>query len=202
MTYCIRHKDVETNIACGRCGDPICARCLVHAPVGVRCPDCGRSRPAPTFDVSPVFVMRGIGAGIGAAALCAVGLVVVEWLLGIPYVTALLVAVFGLVIGEAVSLSTNRKRGPRLKVIAGVCVALSFLGAATVIASVSGVAVIDLFSLLGLAAAVCESGFSVAATPTPVGKSTSCSRTRTTNSSEWSRMPPRSALGTNPREYG
>ena len=44
---CARHPSVETTLRCGRCETPICPRCLVHTPVGARCPDCGQSGPDP-----------------------------------------------------------------------------------------------------------------------------------------------------------
>ena len=79
-TFCKRHSGVETSIACGRCGDAICPRCMVHAPVGVRCPDCGRSRPTPTFDVSPMFLARGIGAGLLVGIVGGIGVSVIVML--------------------------------------------------------------------------------------------------------------------------
>jgi membrane associated rhomboid family serine protease len=37
---CYRHPDVETGVHCTRCGKPICAECMIQAPVGHQCPDC------------------------------------------------------------------------------------------------------------------------------------------------------------------
>ncbi len=42
--YCFRHKKEETRVTCGRCERPICPRCMVHGPAGVRCGDCARNR--------------------------------------------------------------------------------------------------------------------------------------------------------------
>ena len=124
--YCIRHPDVETSVSCGRCGDPICPRCLVHAPVGVRCPDCGRSRPAPTFDVSSTYLLRGVAAGAGVALVGSILAWLVIWYVQVPLLPALLIAGLGYGIGESISLATNRKRGTRLKVAAGLCMLLAF----------------------------------------------------------------------------
>ena len=79
ITYCRRHKDVETNVSCGRCDDPICPSCMVHAPVGVRCLDCARARPLPTFDVSAPFLLRAIGAGVAVSLLGAAVVIGVIW---------------------------------------------------------------------------------------------------------------------------
>lgn len=66
--YCARHPQTETGLRCGRCDTPICPRCMVHASIGIRCPDCAanpqrtigvqaeqaaaaaRGRPAPARD--------------------------------------------------------------------------------------------------------------------------------------------------------
>ncbi len=37
---CYRHPDRPTGIRCTRCDRPICAECMVPAPVGFQCPDC------------------------------------------------------------------------------------------------------------------------------------------------------------------
>ncbi|HEX2914551.1 MAG TPA: B-box zinc finger protein [Chloroflexia bacterium] len=48
VVYCARHPEVETGLRCGRCDTPICPRCMVHADVGIRCPDCA-ANPQRTF---------------------------------------------------------------------------------------------------------------------------------------------------------
>lgn len=49
---CYRHPDRPTGIRCTRCERPICAECMVAAPVGFQCPDCvagaAASRPRVT----------------------------------------------------------------------------------------------------------------------------------------------------------
>ena len=125
-TYCKRHKDVETSVSCARCGDPICPSCMVHAPVGVRCLDCARSRPLPTFDVSTPFLLRAVGAGVAVSLLGAAVTVGVIWFIPLPYLSTILIAALGYGIGESVSLATNRKRGTRLKLVSGVCMLIGF----------------------------------------------------------------------------
>ncbi len=126
ITYCQRHKDVETSVSCGRCGNPICPSCMVHAPVGVRCLDCARTRPLPTFDVSTPFMLRAVGAGVAVALLGGSAISGVIWFFPIPYLPAILIAALGYGIGESISLATNRKRGTRLKLVSGVCMLISF----------------------------------------------------------------------------
>ena len=124
--FCKRHSGVETSITCGRCGDAICPRCMVHAPVGVRCPDCGRSRPTPTFDVSPMFMARGIGAGLLVGIVGGVVVALAVRFFYFPYILAVLVVGLGYLVGETISFSTNRKRGTRLKLAAGLSMLLGY----------------------------------------------------------------------------
>jgi hypothetical protein len=126
---CATHPNVETELACGRCGKPICPRCLVQTPVGARCRDCAHLRRIPTYDVRPAFLLRAIGAAfaVGAAA----GGV---WFLISPphggafaYVALFLALGIGYAIGESVSWATNRKRGPTLQGIAASGVIVAYL---------------------------------------------------------------------------
>jgi membrane associated rhomboid family serine protease len=42
---CYRHPDEETRVQCSSCGRPICTKCMITSPVGMRCPECaGRKR--------------------------------------------------------------------------------------------------------------------------------------------------------------
>jgi hypothetical protein len=126
---CATHPNVETELACGRCGKPICPRCLVYTPVGTRCRDCAQVRRLPTFEIPATYVMRGIGAAAAAGAATG-GL----WALLLPqragfygfYVLFLALGI-GYAIGEAVSWATNRKRGAALQGIAAAGVVLAYL---------------------------------------------------------------------------
>jgi membrane associated rhomboid family serine protease len=44
MDTCYRHPDRETNVACSRCGRPICPDCMTPTSVGMRCPECSGDR--------------------------------------------------------------------------------------------------------------------------------------------------------------
>ncbi len=122
--YCARHPGVETVLRCGRCDTPICPRCLVQTPVGARCPTCANVRRLPTIDVSPAFLLRGIGGGIAAGL--ATGAVWGFFTSGTFGFFLFLMAIgVGYVIAEAVSIAANRKRGLGLQIAAvgGVLVA-------------------------------------------------------------------------------
>ena len=149
---CAKHPKVETNLTCGKCGKLICPKCLVQTDVGMRCPECANLKSLPTYQVSPMYYLRAVGAGIGVALAC--GFV---WL-GIYYVPLPFIFFFrlfiaagaGYAIGEVVSLSVNRKRGPGLAIISGLGATLSFAIANVIFTSVG----LNLWGLLVLAIAV------------------------------------------------
>jgi hypothetical protein len=124
---CAAHPSVETELACGRCGTPICPRCLVHTPVGARCRDCAHVRRVPTYDVPLPFLARAIAAAVvSGAVLGAVWRVLFP--LGFGFFFGFFVALgLGYAIGESVSLAANRKRGPILQGIAAAGVVVSYL---------------------------------------------------------------------------
>lgn len=123
--YCQRHPQVETVLRCGRCETPICPRCVVFTDVGARCPACAPRRKLPQLELSPIFFLRGLGASAvaGAAMGVAWGLLFPH---GVGFFTLIMGAGMGYVIGESVSLSTNRKAGNILQTIAASGAVLAF----------------------------------------------------------------------------
>ena len=126
---CATHPSVETGLACGRCDRPICPRCLVQTPVGARCRQCAGVRRLPTFELSPVYTARGVGASLAAGAVVgAVWAGLLSHNLGVVGYFVFFVALgIGYAVGEAVSWATNRKRGPVLQGIAVVGVVEAYL---------------------------------------------------------------------------
>jgi hypothetical protein len=119
---------VETGLLCGRCGTPICPRCLVQTPVGARCPDCANVRRLPTVDLSPVYLLRGLGAALLSGTVVGgawgylsggrnnfVGFFLIFIAIGI-----------GWAISEAIGAATNRKRGPALQAMAVAAVVIAY----------------------------------------------------------------------------
>ena len=132
---CAAHPSVETELACSKCGKAICPRCLYHTPVGARCRECANIRRLPTFQISPVFLLRGLAAAL-AAGIAMGGL----WGLLIPFNSSfffglLLGLGLGYAVGETVSLSTNRKIGLPLQVFAGAGVVVAYLVRSAILAS-------------------------------------------------------------------
>jgi hypothetical protein len=64
---CADHPDVETRLRCSRCGKPICPRCAVRTPVGMRCPDCAGTRSSSKADPAGTLVAAGAGLAVATA---------------------------------------------------------------------------------------------------------------------------------------
>jgi hypothetical protein len=127
---CARHLDVETNLRCGKCGTPICPRCMVQTPVGARCPDCAKLYKLPTYRVSAVYYLRAAGTALVMAVVVGVIWGVLDkFILYFFYgfFSLILAAGVGYAIGEVVSRAVNRKSGPWLAVIGSLAVVISYL---------------------------------------------------------------------------
>jgi len=128
VVYCSRHPEVETALECGRCGTPICPRCMIHTPGGIRCPDCAQLRRPPMYELGPLDYAKAIGVGLLLApALGFVGALLFpsRGFGGLFLLLALFVgsAVGGLV-AEAIHRVTNGKRGLGMQLVgAGTLVA-------------------------------------------------------------------------------
>jgi ribosomal protein L40E len=57
---CYRHKNIKTELSCGRCGRYLCHKCVVLGPAGTRCRDCARQ----TIALRPGAVVHGAKVGI------------------------------------------------------------------------------------------------------------------------------------------
>jgi hypothetical protein len=128
MAQCKRHPSVETNLFCSKCEAPICPRCMVQTPVGMRCPTCARLNRVPTYKISGKYYLRG---GLAAAGLAvAVGFLWLLIRLFVPYISFFnwaIAAGAGYAIGEGISRATNRKAGTPLIVLGVIAVLVAFL---------------------------------------------------------------------------
>ena len=128
MAQCKRHPSLETNLFCNKCGDPICPRCLVETPVGMRCPACARLNRVPTYKLSGKYYLRGALAAAGMAV--ATGYLWLFIRVMVPFsgfFNFIIAAGIGYAIGEVISLATNRKAGLPLAVMGGVAVLIAFI---------------------------------------------------------------------------
>jgi hypothetical protein len=124
---CATHPEIETNLKCGKCGKPICPRCMVQTPVGARCPDCAKLYRLPTYRVPAVYYLRAIGTALGMAVVSGFVWGVIDNFVSFFYLNLILAAGAGYAIGEVVSLSVNRKSSRGLAAVVGIAVVISYL---------------------------------------------------------------------------
>lgn len=108
---CYRHPKVETNVSCGKCDRPICPRCMVAGPAGMRCSDCASLRKTTLYQIPPqriaLAVLAGLVTGLpGALLMTALGFFV--FFVG---------PIYGGIVAQAVLWASGRKRGRILEVI-------------------------------------------------------------------------------------
>jgi hypothetical protein len=110
--FCYRHPDRETWVRCGRCDQPICMKCAMQGPVGMRCKTCGKPKRDPLTMMTPQQLALGSLVAIGAGT--------VGGFIGIQmgFFFALCLGPFaGGFISEAVQRVTGYKRGARMKAL-------------------------------------------------------------------------------------
>ena len=113
--YCAQHRDTPTNLRCGRCDTPVCPRCRIHGPVGLRCLDCGTPPRLPQYQVSTPLLLRAIGTSLGLGLAGGLILLFLPFY-GIMYL--IVTAGFGLIVAELTSYSARSKRGPKMATVA------------------------------------------------------------------------------------
>jgi hypothetical protein len=123
---CAKHPNVETNVTCGKCGKPICPKCMVQTPVGMRCKDCAGLKKLPTYQVSTQYILRAIGAGLGIGIVCGFAWWAIDLVLPFFFLRILIAAGAGYAVGEVISRAVNRKRGTVLAIIGGISATISF----------------------------------------------------------------------------
>lgn len=117
ILYCANHPSVETLLRCNKCGKPICTRCGIRTPVGIRCRECARLRRPPSYSLAPWhFLLAGL---VALPASFVAGLIMQQ--VGIFFAFFLGAAVGG-VIAEIVYRATGGKRGRWLALVVSICI--------------------------------------------------------------------------------
>ena len=127
VTHCYWHPEVETGLSCSRCEKNVCTQCMVQAPVGIRCRDCGKAVRMPTYDVRPAYYSRAIIVALAVAIGGGILWGIFNGIFIIPFLRSLVALGVGYGAGELISLSVNRKRGTGLAWLAGGSVVIAFM---------------------------------------------------------------------------
>ena len=149
MTQCPRDQEVETNLRCGQCGEPICPRCMVYAPVGSKCPDCASIGGPAIFKVTQSDIIRiGILGGISAVGIGALAAVILAALWSLDILEGTSSSIWLIVVGIAqfagvmgvaqiMQAISGRKYANSLRILAG-SLALLFYIAEVMVVEVIG----------------------------------------------------------------
>jgi hypothetical protein len=147
-TYCAEHEDTPTSLRCARCEKLVCPKCMVQAPVGIRCREHGKAQKPPMYQVSRVYMARGFGAAIVVGIVGGIVLAfAVPYLNLVGFYGGIAVAGIGYLVGEAVSRATNYKRGTPLVVASVVGMVIALVAFLAILGGAP-----TLFDLLGLGA--------------------------------------------------
>src|SRR5215216_981534 len=140
---CADHPDVETRLRCSRCGRPICPRCAVRTPVGMRCPDCAGTRSAVAANPTRTLTAAGGGLAVATAAGLAWGFFP-DW----QFYWALLLG-FGTV--ETMVRLLPKRQGLDLQVIAIAIVVYGLVLSRVVLAQRLGISLIEIQNVSSVA---------------------------------------------------
>src|ERR687893_2221622 len=140
---CADHPDVETRLRCSRCGRPICPRCGVRTPVGMRCPDCAGTRSAIAANPTRTLTAAGTGLAVATAAGIAWGFFP-DW----QFYWALLLG-FGTV--ETMVRLLTKRQGLDLQAIAIAIVVFGLVLSRVVLAQRLGINLVEIENLSSVA---------------------------------------------------
>ena len=112
LPVCVNHPSRETALRCGKCGDPICTRCVIQTPVGGRCRTCANLRRLPQYEVDPALFAVSTAGGLVTS-------LVSWWVLSyVPSLRFFLSIFAGLAIGEVMSRLARRRSNILLECLA------------------------------------------------------------------------------------
>jgi hypothetical protein len=110
---CYRHPKVETAVSCGKCDRPICTKCMIPGPAGMRCPECASLRGSALYQIHPSRLVLAIVAGLISGVIGAM-------IMSAPFVGFFIFFVgpiYGTAVAEVVLRASGRKRGRIIEAI-------------------------------------------------------------------------------------
>jgi len=122
--HCANHPTVETLLRCNKCGKPICQRCGVRTPVGIRCRECAQLRRPPNYVVGPGHYVLAALVALPVSILA--GFIMQQ--VGIFFALFIGAAAGGL-IAEIVCRATGGKHGNALAALVSACIVVGAVAA-------------------------------------------------------------------------
>lgn len=122
-TYCYKHPSRETRISCTECGNYICTKCMVPAPVGQKCPNCVNKGESHITKITPKEYLLSILAGGFVSFLSC--LILLRLFNG-P-ILVLVAYLIGFAVYKTISSIIGNKIGFKIQAIAGTLVFIGML---------------------------------------------------------------------------
>lgn len=126
IQYCYIHPDRETGLRCTQCERPICAECMVRAPVGQLCPECARARRPRNYQVSAGNL--AVAGVIGIVGSFFANFVAAQFLFMLGFFAFFLAFILAPMVGELfvriLDRVTHGKRGKEMQVTVGIGIGL------------------------------------------------------------------------------
>ena len=108
--FCANHPTIETSLRCNRCEKPICTKCAVLTPTGYRCRECINNQQK-IFNTA--VWQDYLLAFFVATILSFLGSILIN-ILPIAFLTIFIAPLIGTGIGEAVRITTRKRRSNKL----------------------------------------------------------------------------------------
>jgi len=109
---CYYHPRRPAFVHCGSCGKALCAECVHHGPVGVRCVECLYGIKA-----EPVSSARRLAAGLAALLAGVIVGAALGWTGWLNIVTAV---ALGFIVGQVAKILARRAPVPSVQAAAGI----------------------------------------------------------------------------------
>ena len=110
---CARHSKEVTGVSCASCGTPICTKCMIPTPVGMKCRTCAKGKNTSLTQVRP-----GREALAAVTALMAGG--VASVITHIGFLMIFVSIAFGYFAGSMILKASGMKRGLKMELITGI----------------------------------------------------------------------------------
>ncbi len=147
--YCANHPQTETLLRCSKCGKPICTRCGIRTPVGIRCRQCARLQRPPSYSLR---LWHYLLAAVVALPVSFIAGLLMQY---VGFFAFFIGAAVGGMIAEIVYRATGGKRGTPLALVACGSIILgalaSALGPVLLVPGAALAALLDVRVLLQLA---------------------------------------------------
>ena len=117
LERCYRHPNRETALHCLNCERPICVDCAIAAPVGFKCPECGKQSRAALARVPRHKLLSGLAVALVASVIGGFAYA----LLSLPFIGWILSMFVGGLIAELAVRASGGYRDPQMaSMVAGI----------------------------------------------------------------------------------